>query len=150
MTSRPTAPDAPADAGPIAVLVVDDQPTVREALIRLIACVPFALRAVEGAGSSAEALEVAHRLRPEVIVLDVDLGGEDGLALLPLFAPHAHVLVLSSRGDAPTRQRALRAGASAFVDKQQPAADLLSCLVDLASLRRPADPGGETSPASRR
>jgi two-component system nitrate/nitrite response regulator NarL len=136
MTAPPTEPDVTAPPRPIAVLVVDDQPTVREALVRLIGCVPLALRAVQGAGNSAEALEAARTLRPEVIVLDVDLGGEDGLALLPQLTTDARVLVLSSRSDAATRARALQGGASAFVDKQEPAAVLLGCLVDLAS--RPA------------
>ena len=133
MTVCPTDPDANTPPRPIAVLVIDDQATVRDALVRLIACAPFALRAVEGASHPAEALALARTLRPEVVVLDVDLGGEDGLALLPLLIPQARVLVLSSRADASTRRRALQAGASAFVDKQEPAAVLLDCLSDLVS-----------------
>ena len=125
-----------AQARPLAVLVVDDQPTVREALVRLIGCAPFALRAVRGVGTSAEALEAVRTLHPELIVLDVDLGGEDGLALLPQLTADACVLVLSSRGDAPARLRAMQAGASAFVDKQEPAAVLLGRLAELASRQR--------------
>ena len=117
---------------PIGVLVVDDQPAVREGLSRLIACAPLALRAVCSAASGDEALAIAAWLHPEVVVLDVDLAGEDGLALIPRLAPAA-VLVLSSHGDAATRLRAARQGAGAFIEKHQPAAELLGALLRLVT-----------------
>lgn len=124
---------------PIGVLVVDDQLAVREGVARLIACAPLALRFVSTAATCSEALSAAARLLPDVVVLDVDLCGEDGLAILPQLAATARVLVLSSHGDAATRSRAARLGARAFVEKHQPAAELLGSFVDIASPRSRGD-----------
>jgi len=129
---------------PIGVLVVDDQLAVREGLARLIACAPMALRYVSTAATGAEALSAAARLHPDVVVLDVDLAGEDGLALIPQLSLTASVLVLTSHGDPLTRTRAARLGALAFIEKHQPAADLLGSIA--AICRLPARGEGEESP----
>jgi DNA-binding NarL/FixJ family response regulator len=144
--SRNIAPALAAETSlpPIGVLVVDDQAAVREGLARLIACAPLALRAIASAATGAEALHTAAWLNPSVVVLDVDLAGEDGLALIPRFAPAA-VLVLTCHGDAATRERAARLGARAFVEKHQPAAELLGAVVHLATLQI----RGEISPHLR-
>lgn len=120
---------------PVAVLVVDDQMAVREGLARLIVCAPLRLRGIATAASAADALRLAAQLRPEVVLLDVDLAGEDGLALIGQFGPAAGVLVLSCHGDAATRARAAMLGARAFVEKHQPAAELLAALVAVATLQ---------------
>lgn len=143
----------PVDA--VGVLVIDDQPAVRAGLARLIACVPQALRCVSTAATGAEALRVATRLKPEVVVLDVDLGGEDGLALIPLLGATARVLVLTSHGDAATRERAARLGAFAFIEKHRPAAELLRAITDMLALqsredKAPGPRGASTQASSRR
>src|SRR6476659_5960633 len=80
---------------PIGVLVVDDQSAVREGLARLIACGTMPLRYVSTVATGTEALIAAARLLPDVVVLDADLDGEDGLALIPQLALTAGVLVLT-------------------------------------------------------
>jgi DNA-binding NarL/FixJ family response regulator len=120
-------------AMPIGVLVVDDQPAVREGVARLIACAPMALRCVSTAANGAEALSAAARLHPDVVVLDVDLAGEDGLALIPQLRATSRVLVLSSHGDSATRARACQLGALAFVEKHEPATELLGAIVEVAT-----------------
>ena len=119
-------------AAPIGVLVVDDQLVVREGVSRLIACGATPLRYISTAATGTEALVAAARLLPDVVVLDADLDGEDGLALIPQLALTAGVLVLSSHGDAGTRARAAGLGASDFIEKHQPAADLLVAIDRLA------------------
>jgi DNA-binding NarL/FixJ family response regulator len=113
---------------PIGVLVVDDQFAVREGVARLITCSATPLLYVSTAANGTEALSAAARLLPNVVVLDADLDGEDGLALIPQLALTAGVLVLTSHGDAGTRARASDLGASAFIEKHQPAADLLDAI----------------------
>jgi two-component system, NarL family, nitrate/nitrite response regulator NarL len=139
----------------IGILVIDDQPAVRAGLARLIACIPQALRFVSTAATGAEALRLAARLKPEVVVLDVDLGGEDGLAFIPQLAATARVLVLTSHGDAATRERAMRLGALAFVEKHRPAAELLRAIADMVALHSreegtPGQPGATTQASSGR
>jgi two-component system nitrate/nitrite response regulator NarL len=128
--SQPRLPDTEADClpAPIGVLVVDDQFAVREGVARLITCGATPLLYVSTAATGAEALRAAARLLPDVVVLDADLDGEDGLALIPQLALTAGVLVLTSHGDAGTRARAAGLGASAFIEKHQPAADLLDAI----------------------
>ena len=130
-TLPPLGEERRSPIAPVGVLVVDDQLAVREGLARLIACAPMPLRFVRAVATGAEALMALAALRPDVIVLDVDLAGEDGLALLPQMVGKASVLVLTSHGDAATRARAGRLGAHAFIEKHQPAADLLGSIVRL-------------------
>ncbi len=136
MSSQPTLPG---DPGPpiasVGVLVVDDQLAVREGLARLISCAAIPLRCVSTAATGAEALSVAAVMRPQVVVLDVDLAGEDGLALIPQLRQTAGVLVLTSHGDPATRARARLLGASGFIEKHQPAADLLGSIVAIGHLQ---------------
>lgn len=132
MQATPRVPPA-LPAMPIGVLVVDDQPAVREGVARLIACAPMALRCVSTAANGAEALSAATRLQPDVVVLDVDLAGEDGLALIPQLRLTSRVLVLSSHGDSATRTRARQLGALAFVEKHEPAVELLGAIVEIAT-----------------
>lgn len=136
---------------PIGVLVVDDQLAVREGLKRLIAAGPIALRFISTAATGYEALSAATRLRPDVVVLDADLAGEDGLAIITQLTPIASVVVLTSHGDLATRARAKSLGAAAFVEKHQPAADLLHAITVVSVLRQRGDkPPGTVGTSSQR
>lgn len=126
----------------IAVLVVDDQSAVREGVARLLACGSLPVRAVTTAATGAEALDLAARTRPDIVVLDADLSGEDGLALIPLLRGYSQVMVLTSHGDACTRARAQQLGALAFIEKHEPAAALLASIARIAHL----NVGGDQSP----
>lgn len=137
-----TAPASARPAAPLGVLVVDDQAAVREGVARLIASAESSMVCVGTAASGAEALSRGEAVRYEVVVLDADLNGEDGLALIPRFALNAAVLVLTSHGDAATRRRAMQLGALAFIEKHQPAAELLRSIVDVAE-RRAGRGGGD-------
>lgn len=146
----PTAARDKADT-PIGVLVVDDQLAVRKGLARLITAAPLALRFVSTAGTGDEALSLAAQLRPDVVVLDVDLAGEDGLALVAKFPPGTCVLVVSSHGDRVTRERAKALGVGAFIEKHQPAVDLLNAITDLSRRRERGDkPPGTPGASSHR
>ncbi len=117
----------------IGVLVIDDQRAVREGVARLISSAPLVLREICTATNGAEARAIATRLKPEVVILDADLHGEDGLELIGQFGPDARILILTSQGDAATRCRAKKCGAAAFIEKQQPADELLAAIVALAT-----------------
>jgi DNA-binding NarL/FixJ family response regulator len=141
-----TRADAGLPRAPLGVLVVDDQLVVREGVARLISCAAVPMRCIGTAATGTEALRAAEELHPEIVVLDVDLAGEDGLALIPrLMSSRARVLVLTSHGDAATRARARLLGASGFVEKHQPAADLLGSIVELSlpQVRGETTPGAE-------
>ncbi|MBV8036195.1 response regulator transcription factor [Roseateles sp.] len=145
----PQAAAPQAAVAPFGVLLVDDQLAVREGLAKLIACAPLQLCCLGTAANSAQAMHAVRSLRPDVVVLDVDLGGEDGLAMLPLLLPLARVLVLTCHGDPATRERALRLGAQAFIEKHRPAAELLDAMVRLGRMRGEECPAGQGSSSSR-
>ena len=70
----------------ISVMLVDDHKTMLWGLERLIGGEHSGMRVVATASDSSEALELAKALQPDVIVLDLDLGGISSLAILPALA----------------------------------------------------------------
>lgn len=101
------------------VLVVDDSAAVRARLVVLLGELPGVAEVVE-ARDAAEAIEVSARDLLAVIVLDLHMPGEHGLALLPrLRRAHAEALVIVLTNDASSAlQRECRErGADFFFDK---------------------------------
>lgn len=103
----------------IRVLVVDDHPVVREGLISVLEDQP-GLEVVGAAGSAEEALSLVRRLRPDVVLLDLELPGMGGITAIPyLLAGSAppHVLVFTAYGTDDRVRGALEAGAAGYLLK---------------------------------
>lgn len=128
--STATAPDTA-----LHVLIVDDQAAVRAGLRRLLASASLPLFSVRTAATRDEALGDLALAPPDLLILDVDLAGDDGLALIAHCSRRTQVLVLTSHGDAATRARARRLGAAAFVEKQAPATELVAALRRMQAAR---------------
>lgn len=117
-------------AAPISLVVVDDHPVVLRGLAAMLRDDPH-LRVDGLAATSAEALALVARLRPRVVLLDLTLGNESGLDLIPLLkarAPDVRILVLSALDEGTHAVRALRAGAHGYVEKTQAASDLVAAV----------------------
>jgi DNA-binding NarL/FixJ family response regulator len=103
------------------VLLVDDHPLVRDGLAQLIR--GEADMTVCGEAASAEqALEAVIRLDPDLAIVDITLGGVNGIELiknLKAVRPLIPVLVLSMHDESHYAERALRAGASGYVMKRE-------------------------------
>lgn len=114
----------------IRVLVVDDHLGTRVGLASLIEAEQPRMRCIGAAGTAGEALTHTRALQPHVILLDVDLAGDDGLALIPALhlAAHCAVVVLTSLQDPSVAMFALRLGAHACLHKTAPAAELLAAI----------------------
>jgi DNA-binding NarL/FixJ family response regulator len=121
----------------IRVLLVDDQPAVRQGLrIRLV--LEPDVEVVGEAGDGAGAISLAQSLRPDVILMDVRMPGMDGISTvrtLRAVAPESAAVILSLYDDARTRARAEEAGAAAFVAKHEVEETLLAAIRRAASLR---------------
>jgi DNA-binding NarL/FixJ family response regulator len=103
------------------VLLVDDYAVVREGLAQLIR--GEADMAVCGEAASAEeAVGAVTRLKPDLAIVDITLGGVNGIELiknLKALRPSLPVLVLSMHDESYYAERALRAGASGYVMKRE-------------------------------
>jgi DNA-binding NarL/FixJ family response regulator len=111
----------------IRVLLVDDQPLIRTGLRMLCDAEPD-IEVVGEADNGREAIWIAARLSPDVIVMDLRMPGVDGItATSRILAerPATRVLVLTTFGDDDHLYPALTAGACGFLLKDAPPADLL-------------------------
>jgi DNA-binding NarL/FixJ family response regulator len=146
----PTTDEQPMTGGePIRVLLVDDHAIIRDGLRDLIAT-RADMVCVGDAATGAAALGLARDQRPDVIVLDLDLGGESGLALIPALldatGQAAAVVVLTGVRDPAKRDEAMELGAKGVVLKERGATELLSAI---EKVHRTGDPWFEPGAARR-
>jgi two-component system response regulator NreC len=107
-------------------MIVDDHPLVREG-IRSIVAAEDGFEIVAEAGSGEEAVEVAGKLRPDVVILDLSMPGEGGLravARLREVAPAARSLILSVHDHPEYILEAVRAGAQGYIRKDTSPAEM--------------------------
>ena len=118
------------------ILIVDDHAIVRDGLARLLAS--DGDHAVSQAADGREALALARNLRPDLIVLDLNLPGLGGLELLRRLvqAGASKILVLSMHAEPLYARRAMEAGAAGYVSKNAAPAELLTAVRRVAIGRR--------------
>ena len=103
----------------IKVLIVDDIAETRDHLTKLLAME----QTVEVAGSASsgeEAIQMAMDLRPDVVVMDINMPGMDGIAAAELISqrlPQVAIIMMSVHGEAEQMRRSLQAGAREFLVK---------------------------------
>src|SRR5690348_1578422 len=111
----------------IRVLLVDDQPLIRAGL-RMLCDAEADLEVVGEAGDGRQAVSLAERLSPDVVVMDLRMPGVDGISATSRILasrPAARVLVLTTFGDDDHLYPALTAGACGFLLKDAPPTELL-------------------------
>jgi DNA-binding NarL/FixJ family response regulator len=114
-----------ADAA-IRVVLADDHPIVREGLRGMLAAEP-GIEVVAEAASGAEAVAVAARYRPDVVLMDLRMPGGDGVtatAEILAATPGARVVVLTTYETDADIVRAVEAGAVGYLLKDTPVAEL--------------------------
>ena len=114
----------------IKVLIVDDHAVVRAGLRMLIDQDPE-MKVTGLAGNRAEALAAATSERPNIIILDIVLGDDDGLSFLSELrdvAGGARVLVLTGLRSSESQRQAMRAGAMGVVLKEHAAEVLIKAI----------------------
>jgi DNA-binding NarL/FixJ family response regulator len=124
---------------PIRILSVEDHPVFRQGLATMIGSQEDMLLVAQ-AGTATEAMKEFRLHRPDVTLMDLRLPGANGTdALIAIRGecPQARVVVLTtSDGDAEI-QRALRAGAAAYVLKSSPQDELLAVIRSVHNGKRP-------------
>ena len=113
------------------VLVVDDHPLLRCGLVQLIGKDPNLLLSGEADSVGTTILAVDSDPPPDLVVLDLMLGHEDGLELIKqirALRPGILILVISMHDELIYAERALRAGASGFIMKHEPPEEVLAAV----------------------
>lgn len=119
---------------PIRVLVADDHTLVRQALVRWLNQAP-AVRVVADTQTTDEAIRTAMQLKPDVIVLDIDMPGIaafDAAATIAARGDCGKVLFLSAYAHDRFIQLALRAGAKGYVTKNESPDRVLHAILQIA------------------
>jgi DNA-binding NarL/FixJ family response regulator len=114
------------------ILLVDDQPLLRTGFRMILSAEPDFV-VVGEAGDGASAVELARRLRPDVVLMDIRMPGMDGIQATralagPGVAEPLKVLILTTFGLDEYVVESLRAGASGFLLKDAPAEDLVEAI----------------------
>jgi two-component system response regulator DevR len=118
------------DARPLRLLVVDDHEVVRQGLVSLLDRREH-FQVVAEAGTAAEAVEMARKFEPDLVVMDVRLPDGSGIeACREIRAefPATRVVILTSYPDEEAVLSAIIAGASGYLLKQIRSRDLVSAL----------------------
>jgi DNA-binding NarL/FixJ family response regulator len=119
---------------PIRVLIADDHDTVRQGLRLLIEAQPD-MRVVGEASDGTSAIARTTALHPDVVVMDVTMPRQNGLAAtreVHTVAPDIAVVALTRHGDEAYVQEMLNAGASAYVLKQSDSSELIRAIRNVA------------------
>ncbi|HWR51193.1 MAG TPA: response regulator transcription factor [Bryobacteraceae bacterium] len=131
----------------ITVILVDDHSLVRKGFRRMLED-EADISVVGEAGSGREALEVAGRLKPRVVVMDMSMPEMDGVEAtreLRKVLPGAAVLILSMYSQENYVRRAFEAGAQGYILKNADEVDLGAAIRDIAAGKRVIDPGIEAA-----
>ena len=110
------------------LVIADDHVMFREGLAHLL---PPEVELVAAVSNGNELLEVARRLRPDLIVADLtmpEMGGLEALRILRSERLHTRFVILTVHADPAIAAQALRAGATAFVVKHAAAEELVEAL----------------------
>jgi CheY-like chemotaxis protein len=125
----------------ITIVLVDDQPAVRAGL-RMRLALEADIQIIGEARDGHEALDIVARLKPDIVITDMEMPVMDGLAAtreIQSLAPETRVIILTIRDDETTRRRAREAGAAGFVSKHADDVLLLNAIRALANRSKSKD-----------
>ncbi len=130
-------------ADKIRVMIVDDIPETREQLRKLLSFDPD-IEVVAMVGSGEEAVETVAKAMPDVVLMDINLPGMDGIAAtgkLVELIPTIQVIMLSVQGETDYMRRAMMAGARDYLTKPPSADELLDTIRRVYKLRQKMQTG---------
>lgn len=136
---------------PIRVLCVDDHRIVREGIALIIERQPD-IKVIGSAASAEEAVELFRVSRPDITLMDLQLGamsGVEAIRAIRRLEPRARIIVLTMYHGGEDIHRALEAGAATYLLKDTLSDDLIRILRDVHAGRAPIDPEVQARLAER-
>ena len=127
---------------PVRLVICDDHPVVRSGL-RAMLEKRSGFEVVGEAADGAEAVELARRHRPDVVLMDLRMPGMNGVEAtegIKAENPHTHVLVLTTYETDADVLRAVEKGATGFLLKDVPPEDLFAAIRNAAQGKSPLAP----------
>ena len=121
------------EAPPVRVMIADDHGLFAEALEAILS-VDGRVDVVGRAGDGAKAVELAMRLQPDVVLMDISMPVLDGFEATRRIresVPGASVLILTGSNSRHDVDRSREAGAAGYVTKDRIAAELVDAILDL-------------------
>ncbi len=118
----------------IRILVVDDESVVREGVVAILR-LQKDLDVVGEAKNGAIAIQLAKKAKPDVVLLDLVMPVQDGLATIPILKellPDSRILVLTSFAESDRVYQAIKSGALGYLLKDATRAQLLQAIRDVA------------------
>jgi NarL family two-component system response regulator LiaR len=118
----------------IRILVVDDESVVREGIVAILSLQPD-LSVVGEATDGIQAVQLARKARPDVILLDLVMPHQDGLTTIPILKealPESRILVLTSFAENDRVYQAIKSGALGFLLKDATRVQLLQAIRDVS------------------
>jgi len=118
------------EAKPIRILLIDDHAVVRAGLRMIVQSRP-GMTIVGEAGNRNDALALAGSEHPEIILLDLDLGGDSGMTLIAELlaaSSEARIIILTGLRDSEVHRQAVMLGAMGIVKKEKAAEVLISAI----------------------
>ena len=117
-------------APPIRVMIVDDHPTMLWGLEKLISGEQPRMEVIGTASNAEEAFKHLRNVVPDVVLLDLDLDGQDGLDMLPglLVNPATRVLILTGERQQSVLDQAVQKGAHGILHKNASANQVLKAI----------------------
>ncbi len=115
---------------PIRIMLIDDHRSVLWGLEKLIESEKPKMEVIGTATCSVDAVKLLQAVSPDVIMIDLDLNGENGVDLIPELSrlSSAKILVLTGTRDVAMRDRAMLAGARGVVEKGDTAETILRAI----------------------
>ncbi len=122
-------------SNPIRILLADDHPLFREGVAHSLGADPD-FEVIAQAGNGEEAVELVHRLHPDIVLLDVSMSGMGGIAAaekIAASAPVVRIMMLTVSENRENLMAALKAGAHGYVLKGVSASELRSITRQVAN-----------------
>lgn len=138
ITEQWLIPDKSINMKDITILIADDHNLVREAW-RVVLNSEQKFRVIAEAGNAAQAIDLSKELRPNVVIMDINLPGLSGIDATPIirkYSPGSKILAVSSHTQPAYVKRIMQKGALGYITKNSPKREMFEAITEVYSGNR--------------